>query len=104
MVEGNTRNKVRVLQVAGTMNTGGAEQLLVNVLRHIDREACAFDFLYFTEKPCDYDHLVEAAGAEIHRIADPGLVGWMRHVTRVYALYRLFRRHKYDVVHVHTQF
>ena len=37
----------RVLQVVGKMNIGGAEQLLMNVYRNIDRNKVQFDFLTF---------------------------------------------------------
>ena len=35
----------RVLQIFGTMNCGGAETMLMNIYRNIDRTKIQFDFL-----------------------------------------------------------
>ena len=39
--------KIRVLHVIRHMNTGGAETLIMNLYRNVDREKIQFDFLVF---------------------------------------------------------
>ena len=45
----------RVLHIVGGMQRAGAETLLMNLYRNLDREVFQFDFLYFTNDTCDYD-------------------------------------------------
>lgn len=46
---------VRVLHVIGKMDRGGAETMIMNYYRNIDRSKIQFDFLVHTEKKGDYD-------------------------------------------------
>lgn len=41
---------LRVLQVIGAMGSGGAETLLMNVYRNIDRNRVQFDFVVLTDR------------------------------------------------------
>ena len=63
-----TQKPVRVLQVIGAMDRGGAETLLMNLYRNIDRTLVQFDFLVNEENPCDYDSEIQALGGRIFRI------------------------------------
>jgi glycosyltransferase involved in cell wall biosynthesis len=56
---------IRVLQVVGGMVAGGIETWLINVLRQIDRDRFAIDFLVHTELPCHYDEEVRSLGSRI---------------------------------------
>ena len=40
---------LRVLQIIGSMNMGGAENFIMNVYRNIDREKIQFDFIVHRE-------------------------------------------------------
>jgi glycosyltransferase EpsF len=51
----------------GGMNRAGAETMLMNLYRKIDREKYQFDFICFTAKKCDYDDEIEALGGRIFR-------------------------------------
>lgn len=46
---------IRVLQVIGEMNCGGAEMLLMNLHRHIDRNVVQFDYVVHTNNEGLYD-------------------------------------------------
>ena len=46
---------VRVLHVIGAMDRAGAETLLMNLYRSIDRSKVQFDFLVNADGPSDYD-------------------------------------------------
>ena len=54
---------IRVLHVLGAMNRGGVETWLMHVLRRIDRERFAMDFLVHTAEPAAYDAEVLALGS-----------------------------------------
>lgn len=58
---------IRILHVIGSMGSGGAEALLMNLYRNIDREKMQFDFLVHTPKLCFYDDEIEALGGRIYR-------------------------------------
>ena len=45
----------RILRVIGEMNCGGAEMILMNLYRNIDRDTLQFDFVVHTDKECMYD-------------------------------------------------
>lgn len=59
---------MRVLQVIGAMDRGGAETVIMNLLRVMDREKVQFDFLVHTQRHCDYDDEIEALGGRIYRV------------------------------------
>lgn len=56
---------VRILHVFGAMNCGGAETLIMNVYRKIDKEKFQFDFAVNTDIPGYYDNEIKALGGRI---------------------------------------
>jgi glycosyltransferase involved in cell wall biosynthesis len=79
------------------MNRGGAETLIMNLYRHIDRTRVQFDFL--TCKEGVFDAEIIALGGRIYRIpyvTDVGHFGYKD------ALHQFFQLHKnYKIVHSH---
>ena len=59
---------VRVLQVVGRMGRGGAETMLMNLYRFIDRSKVQFDFLVHTNEQCDYDGEIRKLGGNIYHM------------------------------------
>lgn len=59
---------VRVLQVVGRMDRGGAETMLMNLYRFIDRSKVQFDFLVHTNEQCDYDGEIRKLGGNIYHM------------------------------------
>ncbi|MFI0474466.1 glycosyltransferase family 1 protein [Halomonas sp. HMF6819] len=88
----------RVLHVVGRMDRAGAETMVMNLYREIDRSRFQFDFVYFTDERCDYDDEIEELGGRIHRInaTNP--------VSRFWKLYRLLCSGVWKTVHSHTLF
>ncbi|WP_431800784.1 glycosyltransferase family 1 protein [Halobacillus andaensis] len=87
---------LRVLHVVVNMNRGGAETLLMNLYRNIDRSKVQFDFL--TCKPGVFDREIEELGGTVHRIpyvTDVGHRGYKK------ALKGFFKAHPYKIVHAH---
>lgn len=64
-VEPMSEKPIRILQVLTAMNRGGAETMLMNLYRAIDRDRIQFDFAVTTTKHCDYDDEIESLGGRI---------------------------------------
>ncbi|QQD15380.1 glycosyltransferase family 1 protein [Sphingobacterium sp. UDSM-2020] len=89
----------RILQVVGTMHRGGAETMVMNFYRAIDKSKFNFDFVYFTDEKCDYDEEILSLGGKIYRILDKNPV------KRIIALTTLIKKNpQWDTVHAHTLF
>ncbi len=91
---------LRVLQVIGTMNVGGAETMLMNIYRCLNRSKLQFDFLVFSEEKQDYeDEIVGLGGKVIHF---PVVPSFSPIKTARYVRAALNGHGPYDVIHDHT--
>ena len=61
----STTEPIRVLQVIGKMNMGGAETMVMNLYRKIDRTKIQFDFLVHTTETCYDDDEILSLGGRI---------------------------------------
>ena len=59
---------IRVLQVFGCMNRGGAESMIMELYRHIDRSRIQFDFVVHTTEKCAYDDEILSLGGRIFSV------------------------------------
>jgi glycosyltransferase involved in cell wall biosynthesis len=88
---------IRVLHVVVNMNRGGAETLIMNLYRNIDRSKVQFDF--FTCKEGVFDTEIKEMGGKVHRIPYVTDVG---HFAYIKALEAFFSSNKeYRIVHSH---
>lgn len=70
----NFNNKpVRILQVIGIMNRGGAETMIMNLYRHIDRKKVQFDFVQNENDGAFFDEEIQSLGGRIYKC--PRFVG-----------------------------
>lgn len=58
----------RIVHIVGSMNRAGAETMVMNLYRQIDRSKYQFDFVYFTNQICDYDDEIIEKGGNIYRV------------------------------------
>lgn len=65
-VRAEKEEPIRVLQVLGRLDRGGAETMILNLYRRMDRQRVQFDFVIHTEESCDYSREVEALGGRIY--------------------------------------
>lgn len=92
---------IRVLHIVGAMNRGGAETLLMELYRHIDRRKVQFDFLVYnySDKPGAYDEEIRELGGKIFhakRRFYRGPISFCREVKN------FFDEHpEYHIVHAH---
>lgn len=59
---------IRVLHVIGAMDRAGAETMIMNLYRSVDRKRVQFDFLVHEERDCDYDEEILNLGGSIARV------------------------------------
>lgn len=64
---------IRVLHVFGSLNRGGAETMIMNIYRNIDRKKIQFDFVIHSSKRCDYTEEILTMGGKIYSI--PRFIG-----------------------------
>lgn len=86
----------RILHCVVTMDIGGAETLIMNLYRNIDRNKVQFDFL--TSLPGAYDEEIEKLGGKIYRIPYYKKVGMSKYY---HSLLNFFEHNHYDIVHSH---
>ncbi len=89
-------NQVRILHVVASMDRGGLETFLMNVLRRIDRQRFRLDFCPTRERPGQYDEEIRSLGSRIIPCPrDRGLRAYTRRLAEI------LRHGNYDVVHSH---
>lgn len=92
---------VRILQVFGKMNRGGAETMIMNLYHNIDRSKVQFDFIIHTNEFCDYDCEISSLGGKIYRVP--------RYNGKNYFIYKeswnnFFQKHtEYKIIHGHVR-
>lgn len=88
----------RILHVIGRMDRAGAETLIMNLYRNIDRSKYQFDFMVFTQTKADYDDEIEQLGGHIYHM--PQFNG-INYPYLAYLINKFFNTHHYSVVHGH---
>lgn len=89
----------RILQITGTMDRAGAETMIMNLYRYIDKTKFQFDFLYFTARVCHFDKEIEDLGGKIYRISESNAL------KRMFATIKLLKENEqWEIIHSHTLF
>ncbi len=95
------RKPVRVLQVVGILNCGGAESMIMNLYRNIDREKVQFDFVVHTKEEGMYDNEVGNLGGKIYhcpRFSGKNLIAYLNW-WKIF-----FQQHpEYQILHSHIR-
>ena len=92
---------LRILQVFAEMNRGGAETMIMNLYRNIDREKIQFDFIVHTQEKCAFDDEIEQLGGRIYKV--PKYVG-TNHLSYKNAWKNFFMSHSdYKIIHGHVR-
>lgn len=86
------------MQVLTIMNRGGAETMVMNYYRHIDRNKIQFDFLLHRQERGAYDDEIESMGGKIYKI--PPIFNFIAHQK---AVRQFFNEHpEYQIIHGHV--
>ncbi len=92
---------IRILHVLGALNRGGAETMVMNLYRAIDRTKIQFDFIIHTTARCDYTDEIQNLGGKIYSI--PKYTG-KNHFQYIKAWNRFFAKHpEYKILHSHVR-
>lgn len=82
------------------MNRGGAEAMLMNYYRNVDRTRVQFDFLLTEQKRCQYEDEIETLGGKVFRIP---LLTFSNPFPYINGVRDFLQRHpEYRIVHSHT--
>ncbi len=90
---------IRILQVFTIMGRGGAESMIMNYYRNMDREKVQFDFLVHRQEEGAFDKEIKSLGGSIYRLSpiNPFFPGNYYQELRTF-----FKEHKeYTVIHSH---
>lgn len=90
---------IRVLQVFTVLDRGGAETMIMNYYRHIDRSKVQFDFLVHRERIGAYEEEIKALGGRIYRLPPIHPKYFNRYKKQVKAF--LEQHTEYQVIHSH---
>lgn len=93
-------SKKKVLHIIGSMNRGGAEQLIMSIYREIDLEKYQFDFAVQTDKFAYFDQEILDLGGRIFSQPSPSIFGILKYVN---SLINIIKKHgPYDCIHSHV--
>lgn len=93
--------RVKILHVLGNLNRGGAETLIMNWYRNIDRERFQFDFVIHTNEKCSYTEEILKMGGKIYSF--PSYNG-KNHFYYYRCWEKFFLEHpEYKIIHGHVR-
>ncbi|MGB5824672.1 MAG: glycosyltransferase family 1 protein [Proteocatella sp.] len=92
---------IRILHVLGRLDMGGAEILIMNWYRNIDRSKIQFDFIIHTEEKCFFEEEIRLLGGKIFRV--PRYIG-INHFEYKKSWEDFFEKNNsYKIVHGHMR-
>lgn len=92
---------MNILYVNFTMNMGGIETFLMNIIRNFDLKNNRISFLCYNNCKFDYEEEITKFGCDIFRISNPKNISVFKHFIE---LYRIIKKGNYNVVHCNTYF
>lgn len=96
------REKIKILQVVTRMGRGGAETMIMNYYRCLDRSKYQFDFLVHRFEKADYDEEIKQLGGHIFHMIPIRPYSYFKYFRM---LDEFFKNHasEYVAVHCHIQ-
>ncbi|MCR6598042.1 glycosyltransferase family 1 protein [Bacillus halotolerans] len=92
----------RVLHVLSGMNRGGAETMVMNLYRKMERSKVQFDFLTYRNDPCAYDEEILSLGGRLFYVPSIGQSNPLTFVKNVRNIIK--ENGPFSAVHAHTDF
>jgi glycosyltransferase EpsF len=96
-----TMDAKRVLHIVSAMDRGGAETLIMNIYKNLDRKKVQFDFITHNTKKGDYDEEILSLGGRIFNTLSLGTLGPVKYMKE---LVRIMTLNHYEAVHSHTDY
>jgi glycosyltransferase EpsF len=91
----------RVLHIVSAMDRGGAETLLMNVYRNLDRSKLQFDFVTHRSDKGNFDDEIRTLGGKIFCVPSLGNAGPISYVKK---LNEIMSSNSYIAIHSHTDY
>ena len=94
-------NPIRVLHITGAMNRGGAETLIMELYRNIDRRKVQFDFMVYNYSNCAgaFDNEIQSLGGNIYTMKERF---YKNPISYCIEAKRFFDKHpEYRIIHAH---
>ena len=92
---------IRVLHVFAGLNCGGAENLVMNLYRRMDRTKIQFDFAYYIQTSDYFVHEIQEMGGRVHLLPPPTARNIFFFLFRWWQL--LSKNKTYRIIHGHAQ-
>ena len=98
---------IRVLHVLGTLNRGGAESMIMNLYRNIDREKVQFDFVIHTTEHCDFTDEIITMGGNIYSAPRYNVknsfiyIKWWKTFFKEHNEYKIIHGHMYSIAMIY---
>ena len=64
------KEKIRVLQVIGSLNNGGSQSMIMQLYRNLDKSKIQFDFVIFKKDELFYKDEIEKLGGKIYTLPE----------------------------------
>ncbi len=90
---------MKILHVFNAMNCGGAENMIMNIYRCIDRKNFQFDFLVHSDTPAFFDEEIKKLGGNIYYVPRWNGLNTLRYIRSLYKFFKA--HHDYSVIHGH---
>ena len=91
----------RILHVLGSLNMGGAETLVMNIYRNIDRNKFQFDFVVHGNTIGKYEKEILALGGKIYHIDEYRVYNHLKY-KKIWSVF--FKEHpEYKIIHGHMR-
>lgn len=92
---------IRILHVLGLFDYGGAESLIMNVFRNVDRTKIMFDFVVHSEKKGAFEGEAQNLGSQIYRVSK---YTGKNHFSYIKEWENIFNEHpEYEIIHGHVR-
>ena len=92
---------IRILHVFAMMDRGGAETMIMNLYRNIDRNKVQFDFVVHTQKKCAYDDEIRKLGGKIYSVPRYNGKNHFKYIKQWKKL--LNKQEAYQIIHGHVR-
>lgn len=92
--------KKKVVHVIGGLNRGGAETMLINLYRNIDKELFEFYFIVYYSKNehQDYEKEIKDIGGKIINVSSKNQIDMF------FKILKILKQEQFDIIHAHTLF
>lgn len=95
------KEPIRILHVLGKLNRGGAETIVMNLYKRLDKSKFQFDFVIHTEEKGDYTDEILKMGGKIYSVPSYKIIN---HYEYKKEWKKFFESHKeYKIIHGHVR-